>query len=116
MADQKLTDSSVAEFRLIGQSRAVANLSIGQITLDPINVNVSTTLNGLQGLNGYTTINNVDVTGGTTDAIDLNIEGGFRFSCYYLLSFISLSVAIFNPSSLNLSTGDLSKSYLSRRS
>ena len=73
--DQKLTNSSIAEFRLVGQSRAVANMSIGQITLDGINVNVSTFLKGLQGLNGFTTINNVDVTGGTTDAINLGIEG-----------------------------------------
>ena len=34
---------------------------------------------------------------------------------FVVLSFIWISVAIFNPSNLNLSTGDLSKSYLSRR-
>ncbi|KAF8160985.1 hypothetical protein B0H34DRAFT_699004 [Crassisporium funariophilum] len=88
--NEALTTSSTAEFRLVGQSRAVANMSIGQITLDPIKVNVSTSLNGLQGLKGMTTINSVDVTGGTTDAIHLGIE-----------------VSIFNPSNLNLSTGDL---------
>jgi len=76
---------------LIGQSRAVANLSIGQITLDSIKVNVSTSLNGLQGLNGFTAINNVDVTGGTTNAINLNIEGGLSFLCRYFVINLVIS-------------------------
>ena len=115
MADQKLTNSSIAEFRLVGQSRAVANLSIGQITLDPIKVNVSTSLNGLRGLNGFTTINTVDVTGGTTEAINLGIEGEiFTFSRGRFIIKLMNTVAIFNPSNLNLSTGDLSKSRFPR--
>ncbi|KAF8972948.1 hypothetical protein BDZ97DRAFT_1691577 [Flammula alnicola] len=85
-----LTNSNVTEFRLVGTSRAVANMSIGQITLDGIKVNVSTTLNGLEGLKGMTTIDSVDVAGGTTSGIDLNLQ-----------------VTIFNPSNLELSTGDL---------
>ncbi|KAF9451269.1 hypothetical protein P691DRAFT_757432 [Macrolepiota fuliginosa MF-IS2] len=85
-----LTSSDVANFRLVGNSRAIANLSIGQITLDPIKVNVSTQLQGLQGLKGMTQIQGVDVAGGTTDHINLNIN-----------------VTISNPSNLNLSTGDL---------
>ncbi|KAH9485291.1 hypothetical protein JR316_0002199 [Psilocybe cubensis] len=88
--NEELTTSDVAQFRLIGTSRAVANTSIGQITLDAIKVNVSSSLNGLRGLKGMTTIDTVDVTGGTTDAISLAIE-----------------VTIDNPSSLILSTGDL---------
>ena len=60
---------------MIGTSRAVANMSIGQITLDGIKVNVSTTLNGLQGLKGMTTIDSVDVTGGTSEGIMLGIDG-----------------------------------------
>lgn len=85
-----LTSLDKANFRLIGRSRAVASMGIGQITLDPIKVNVSTSLNGLQGLKGFTIIKNVDVQGGTTNAINL-----------------AINVSIFNPSSLNLSTGDL---------
>ncbi|KXN90203.1 hypothetical protein AN958_04693 [Leucoagaricus sp. SymC.cos] len=85
-----LTDTEMAEFRLVGNSSAIANLSIGQITLDPIKVNVSTHLLGLQGLKGMTVIEGVDVAGGTTDHINLNIN-----------------VTIHNPSNLNLSTGDL---------
>ncbi|KIJ67573.1 hypothetical protein HYDPIDRAFT_180379 [Hydnomerulius pinastri MD-312] len=86
----ELTDSEITEFLMVGNSRAVANTSIGQITLDPIKVNVSTSLNGLRGLKGYTTIGSVDVLGGTQQALNLGID-----------------VSIFNPSSLQLATGDL---------
>lgn len=50
-------------------------MSIGQITLDPIKVNVSTSLLGLQGLKGLTTIDSVDVMGGTAQGINLDING-----------------------------------------
>jgi Protein of unknown function (DUF3712) len=73
-----LTSLDKANFRLIGRSRTVANTSLGQITLDPIQVNVSTSLNGLQGLKGYTTIKSVDVQGGTQNAINLAINGDFH--------------------------------------
>ncbi|KAG1742190.1 hypothetical protein EDB19DRAFT_1702736 [Suillus lakei] len=88
--NMELTDSTTTDFLLVGNSRAVANMSIGQITLDPIKVNVSTSLNGLQGLKGYTTIGAVDVMGGTQQALNLSID-----------------VSIYNPSSLDLTTGDL---------
>ncbi|EIW82896.1 hypothetical protein CONPUDRAFT_101346 [Coniophora puteana RWD-64-598 SS2] len=90
MFNAYLTDTNTAEFYLVGGSKAVANTSIGQITLDPIEVNVSTSLLGLQGLQGRTTIGGVDVLGGTTQALQLGIN-----------------VTIDNPSSLELSTGDL---------
>ncbi|KAJ3850500.1 hypothetical protein EV368DRAFT_84496 [Lentinula lateritia] len=85
-----ITSLSSVDFQLVGQSRAIANLSIGQITLDPIKFNVPSSLNGLQGLNGLTAIHAVDVVGGTSEGITLNIN-----------------VSIVNPSNLNLSTGDL---------
>ncbi|KAJ4494066.1 hypothetical protein C8J55DRAFT_533507 [Lentinula edodes] len=85
-----ITSLSSVDFQLVGQSRAIANLSIGQITLDPIKFNVPSSLNGLRGLNGLTAIHAVDVVGGTTEGITLNIN-----------------VSIVNPSNLNLSTGDL---------
>ncbi|KAF8828949.1 hypothetical protein HHX47_DHR3000558 [Lentinula edodes] len=85
-----ITSLSSVDFQLVGQSRAIANLSIGQITLDPIKFNVPSSLNGLRGLNGLTAIHEVDVVGGTTEGITLNIN-----------------VSIVNPSNLNLSTGDL---------
>lgn len=74
-SDADLTSLDQSEFLLVGHSRAVANLSLGQITLDPIKVNVSTSLNGLKGLQGLTTIEGVDVTGGSQDAINLGING-----------------------------------------
>ena len=90
--DTLLTDNERTEFQLVGNSKAVANMSIGQVTLDPIKVNVTTGLWGLKGLkNGLTLIESVDVTGGTTEAIQLGID-----------------VGIYNPSSLELATGDLS--------
>lgn len=69
---------------LVGKSRAVANTSIGEITLDAIAVNVTTSLKGLQGLKGLTTIDSVDVTGGTSQGIDLAIGG--NPSPYFLIS------------------------------
>jgi hypothetical protein len=82
----------MTEFQLIGNSKAIANMSIGQVTLNPIRVNVTTGLWGLKGLQGgLTIIKSVDVTGGTTEAITLSID-----------------TAIYNPSSLVLATGDMS--------
>ena len=89
--DLLLTDNERTEFQLVGNSKAIANMSIGQVTLDPIKVNVTTGLWGLKGLkDGLTLIKSVDVTGGTTQAIQLGID-----------------VGIYNPSSLELATGDL---------
>jgi hypothetical protein len=73
-----LTMLPEADFQLVGNSSAVANMSIGQVTLNPIKVNVSTSLLGLKGLNGLTTIEHVDVVGGSTSAINLNISGNSR--------------------------------------
>lgn len=70
--------AEISKFRLIGHSRAYVKTSIGQLYLNPINVNVSTTLNGLQGLKGLTTIQSVDVMGGTTQGIQLGIGGTCR--------------------------------------
>ncbi|TFK75313.1 hypothetical protein BDN72DRAFT_885777, partial [Pluteus cervinus] len=86
----ELTDSSMAIFNLEGHSRAVAQTGVGSITLDPIKFNVTSNLKGLQGLKGMTTIGNVDVTGGTTQGIELSID-----------------VSIYNPSNLHLAVGDL---------
>lgn len=85
-----LTQNQQATFQLVGSAKTVATLPIGTITLDPIRFNVTSTLNGLRGLNGYTSIDGVDVTGGTTDYLEL-----------------AINVTINNPSSLDLSAGDL---------
>ncbi|KAJ7072466.1 hypothetical protein C8F01DRAFT_1299136 [Mycena amicta] len=88
--NKDLTNMDVAPFRLVGHSHAIATMAIGNITLDPINVNVTTSLKGLQGLRGMVTIGAVDVQGGTTDGITLAIQ-----------------VSINNPSDLKLLIGDL---------
>jgi hypothetical protein len=80
LLDTELTSQPEAQFYLVGNSSAIANMSIGQVLLNPIKVNVSTSLRGLKGLNGLTTIENVDVVGGTTSAIQLDIAGGFVFA------------------------------------
>ncbi|TBU46075.1 hypothetical protein BD309DRAFT_663805 [Dichomitus squalens] len=88
--NRNLTDSTQLPFQLEGHARAVANMSIGQITLDPIKFNVTSGLDGLQGLNNLVEIGSVDVVGGSTEAIHLSIP-----------------VNITNPSNLQLSTGNL---------
>lgn len=85
-----LTKSQSVAFQLVGSAKTVATLPIGSITLDPIKFNVTSTLPGLQGLNGYTWIDGVDVIGGTPDYLELGI-----------------TVTIYNPSGLNLQAGDL---------
>ncbi|KAA1471743.1 hypothetical protein DENSPDRAFT_133322 [Dentipellis sp. KUC8613] len=85
-----LTDGNWTNFQLEGHSRAVANLSIGTLTLDPINFNVSSGLDGLQGLQNLVTIGGIDVIGGTSDGLTLGIN-----------------VSIENPSNLQLGLGDL---------
>ncbi|KAG7446409.1 uncharacterized protein BT62DRAFT_931852 [Guyanagaster necrorhizus] len=85
-----ITSHAVVDFQIIGHSRSIANTSIGQITLGPIKFNVTSSLKGLQGLNGLTNIEGVDVRGGTEDGITL-----------------SINVMIYNPSNLYLQTGDL---------
>jgi len=88
--DAELTDSEYEHFQLQGSASAVANMSIGTLTLDPIKFNVSSGLWGLKGLKGLVSIDGVDVLGGTQDALSL-----------------STNVTIDNPSSLNLGVGDL---------
>ncbi|KAH8979124.1 hypothetical protein EDB92DRAFT_1821158 [Lactarius akahatsu] len=86
----ELTDLDYEHFRLEGHARAVANMSLGTLTLDPIKFNVSSGLWGLKGLQGLVSIDGVDVLGGTQDAMSL-----------------AINVTIDNPSNLNLGLGDL---------
>jgi len=90
-----LTDSDYEHFQLEGYASAVADMSIGTLTLDPIKFNVSSGLWGLKGLKGLVSIDGVDVLGGTQDALSL-----------------STNVTIDNPSSLNLGIGDLGTPYM----
>ncbi|TFY75371.1 hypothetical protein EWM64_g8642 [Hericium alpestre] len=81
---------STTDFQLVGHSRAVANMSIGTLTLDPINFNVTSGLNGLRGLKDMVDISHVDVLGGTSDGL-----------------IIGINVSIQNPSNLQLTVGDM---------
>lgn len=102
-----VTDFLREDFLLQGHSHAIANMSIGQLTLDPINFNVSSGLNGFQGLKNRVTINHVDVMGGTTDHLNLATNGKSLDDCSYIPRFTCAAVTIVNPSNLNLTTGDL---------
>jgi len=88
--DAELTDLDYEHFQLEGKARAIANLSIGTVTLDPIKFNVSSGLSVLKGLRGLVSIDGVDVLDGTQGALSLGIN-----------------VTIDNPSNLNLTIGDL---------
>ncbi|KAI9463679.1 hypothetical protein BJY52DRAFT_1404720 [Lactarius psammicola] len=86
----ELTDLDFEHFQLEGHAHAVANMSLGTLTLDPIKFNVSSGLWGLRGLQGLVSIDGVDVLGGTQEAMSL-----------------AINVTIDNPSNLNLGLGDL---------
>lgn len=88
--NKALTLGNRTDIRLVGHAHAMANMSIGNIVLDPIKFDVPNFLKGLGGLQRSTTIAGVDVTGGTTEALTLAID-----------------VSIYNPSNLILNTGDL---------
>ncbi|KAG2360040.1 hypothetical protein BDR07DRAFT_173733 [Suillus spraguei] len=110
--NMELTDSTTTDFLLVGNSRAVANTSIGQITLDPIKVNVSTGLNGLQGLKGYATIYMFSQLRPLTRHRPCSCllwychcffffpSLGFSFRCYVLFTALSLHHWFFSSHSL----------------
>ncbi|KAF9356574.1 hypothetical protein BGX26_005073, partial [Mortierella sp. AD094] len=86
-----LTVGADLPFNVVGQASVFANTSIGIVNLVNIPFNASTDLSGLQSLaNPAPTITSLQVTGGTTDALQLNI-----------------TVVIVNPSSISLSAGDV---------
>ena len=79
-----VTDTAGVEFDLKGTADVVARTAIGNVPIDDIPFDVTTSLKGLQGLKGLTTIDSVDVTGGTSQGIDLAIGG--NPSPYFLIS------------------------------
>jgi phosphatidylserine decarboxylase len=73
-------------------ANTVAVTPIGPLNLRGINCTVPTTLQGLRFLNSTpTTINSLDVTGGTTSGLSL-----------------AINVSMSNPSDFSISTGDVS--------
>ncbi|KAF9199244.1 hypothetical protein BGZ49_010666 [Haplosporangium sp. Z 27] len=89
--NRDLTTSSVLPFNVVGDASVYANTSIGIVNLVNIPFNATTELSGLQSLaNPAPTITALQVTGGTTDALQL-----------------AITVVIINPSSISLSAGDV---------
>ena len=79
-----------------GSSTAVTDTPVGRIVLDGIKFSVQSGLLGLQGLNHYpTTINGVDVIGGTTEGLKL-----------------AVNTTIINPSNVNVQSGNVTLLFL----
>ncbi|RUS16102.1 hypothetical protein BC937DRAFT_91614, partial [Endogone sp. FLAS-F59071] len=89
--DANLTLSKGLNFSVVGNATVGASTSIGNVILSNIPFNASTGLQGLQGLNSTpTVIYSLDVVGGTSDYLNL-----------------AISVGMSNPSTLQISTGDV---------
>ncbi|CAO3627231.1 unnamed protein product [Cunninghamella blakesleeana] len=86
-----LTASDLYTFGVNGLATTKAKTSIGEITLGGVMFEVPTSLHGLQFLNSTpTNINSVDMTGGTKEALQLDI-----------------GVTMGNPSDFSMSVGDV---------
>ncbi|KAJ2957136.1 hypothetical protein NQZ79_g7103 [Umbelopsis isabellina] len=86
-----LTGASVYSFNVQGNATVKTATPIGVVTLSNVPLNTTTSLNGLQHLNSTpTVINGIDVTGGTTDNLMMDIN-----------------VTMYNPSSVQISAGDV---------
>jgi hypothetical protein len=87
-----LTGSTIYDFNVAGNATVIASTPIGVVKLSGVPLDTTTSLNGLQHLNSTpTTINSLDVTGGTTDNL-----------------IMAINVTMFNPSSVQISSGDVS--------
>ncbi|KAL0075855.1 hypothetical protein J3Q64DRAFT_1811555 [Phycomyces blakesleeanus] len=87
-----LTSLNDYTFNVAGNATTKANTPIGPLVLSGIAFNVPTTLHGLQFLNSSATvINSLDVSGGTSEGLEL-----------------AISVTMQNPSDFSISTGDVS--------
>ncbi|KAI9304512.1 hypothetical protein BJ944DRAFT_266728, partial [Cunninghamella echinulata] len=86
-----LTASNLYTFGVNGLATTKTRTPIGELTLGGITFTVPTSLHGLQFLNSTpTTINSVDMTGGTKEALQLDI-----------------GVSMGNPSDFSMSVGDV---------
>lgn len=93
-----LTLSNGTEIRLQGAAKAITDTPLGRVLLDGIVFDVDSGLLGLQGLSAYPTlITSVDVTGGTSEGINL-----------------AVGTTLVNPSNLNLTIGDSSFQLVNR--
>ncbi len=87
--EKALIFSDAAEIGLQGRAKALTDTPVGRVLLNGIKFNVGSGLRGLDSLTRYpTVISSVDVTGGTSDAIQLVV-----------------GTTLIYPSNLNLTTG-----------
>ncbi|KAG2207252.1 hypothetical protein INT46_008870 [Mucor plumbeus] len=87
---QLLTLSPSVTFGLEGTTNAIAETAVGALSLKNIGFNVDTTLSGFANFGGKLTINTVDVVGGTSE---------------YVL--IDITFTMSNPSNITITVGDI---------
>ena len=86
----QLTDEARGTFDLKGGASVVARTVIGDVPIDGIPFNVTTSLTGINSFNRVATISDVNVRGGSPNFV-----------------FITLQVSLFNPSNLTVFTLDV---------
>lgn len=91
-----LTASGPYSFQVGGNVTAQAVTAIGNITMGGIAFNLPTNINGLKFLNSTpTTVNGVDMTGGTSENL-----------------LLSINVTMDNPSDFSMSVGDVNFAFI----
>ncbi|KAM3579635.1 hypothetical protein VKS41_008087 [Umbelopsis sp. WA50703] len=86
-----LTGATVYDFNVQGNATVIASTPIGVVKMSNIPLNTTTSLNGLQHLNSTaTTINGIDVTGGTAENL-----------------IMAINCTMVNPSNVQITAGDV---------
>ncbi|KAG2172665.1 hypothetical protein INT43_000012 [Umbelopsis isabellina] len=86
-----LTGATVYDFNVQGNATVIAATPIGIVKMSNIPLNTTTSLNGLQHLNSTaTTINSIDVTGGTAENL-----------------IMAINCTMVNPSNVQIAAGDV---------
>lgn len=74
---ESTTVSQNQSFGLLGSANTTTNIAIGQVVIQNIAFDVTTSIAGLQGLNSRpTNISNLDVYHGYTDYLQINVDAG----------------------------------------
>ncbi|KAJ2957138.1 hypothetical protein NQZ79_g7101 [Umbelopsis isabellina] len=86
-----LTGATIYDFNVQGNATVIAATPIGVVKMSNIPLNTTTSLNGLQHLNSTaTTINGIDVTGGTAENL-----------------IMAINCTMVNPSNVQITAGDV---------
>ncbi|KAI8343892.1 hypothetical protein BC941DRAFT_342149 [Chlamydoabsidia padenii] len=86
----ELTKNGNSSFGLSGVSNALSNTNIGNLQLDGIPFDVTTSMAGFNNFNGKTEIQSLTVTGGTKD-----------------YTIVTTVIAFTNPSQITITVGDI---------